>query len=325
MNYAIIGAGLAGLTCAGELNAAGHHVSLFDKGKGPGGRMSTRRMETRFGTARIDHGAPCFHVTDATFRAVVKSWQDAGLVERWPAGGLDAWVGVPSMSAVIKHQAARHNVTWNSFIGGIFGGAAGKWHLSCEEQLHGPFDAVVLAVPAEQAVPILALYDLEMARAAAMGTTRPCWAGLFVFAHELPVAALACRDRGIITFAAPNRYKPRREGPEAWIVHAKAEWSLARLEDTPDLIMPMLVTGLKDALGLSKLPQFEGTAHRWRYATSSGLNRTALWNPYLGLGACGDWLIGPRAEHAWSSGRSMARMILESLRVQEPRYPHGRL
>ena len=40
MQVAIIGAGMAGLTCASRLAEAGHDVAVFDKGRGPGGRMA---------------------------------------------------------------------------------------------------------------------------------------------------------------------------------------------------------------------------------------------------------------------------------------------
>ena len=60
MQFAIIGAGMAGIACADALQAAGHAVAVFDKGRGPGGRMSTRRMETPLGTVAFDHGAQYF-------------------------------------------------------------------------------------------------------------------------------------------------------------------------------------------------------------------------------------------------------------------------
>ena len=46
---AVIGAGLAGLACATALARAGHAVTVLDKGRGPGGRMSARRVETSLG------------------------------------------------------------------------------------------------------------------------------------------------------------------------------------------------------------------------------------------------------------------------------------
>ena len=52
----IVGAGMAGLACATELVRAGFQVSLFDKSKGVGGRMSHRYYE-KWGA---DHGAQYF-------------------------------------------------------------------------------------------------------------------------------------------------------------------------------------------------------------------------------------------------------------------------
>lgn len=41
-NIAIVGSGIAGLTCARILQQEGHKVTLFEKSKGPGGRVATR-------------------------------------------------------------------------------------------------------------------------------------------------------------------------------------------------------------------------------------------------------------------------------------------
>jgi len=46
MKIAIVGAGMSGLACAEALVRSGHTVSLLDKGRGPGGRMSVRRIVT---------------------------------------------------------------------------------------------------------------------------------------------------------------------------------------------------------------------------------------------------------------------------------------
>ena len=60
LDVAVIGAGMAGLAAARTLAAAGHAVQVFDKGRGIGGRLSTRR--TDYGA--FDHGAQYATVRD---------------------------------------------------------------------------------------------------------------------------------------------------------------------------------------------------------------------------------------------------------------------
>lgn len=53
-SIAAVGAGIAGLSCATALQQAGLTVSLFDKSRGPAGRVGTRRNTDW----QCDHGAP---------------------------------------------------------------------------------------------------------------------------------------------------------------------------------------------------------------------------------------------------------------------------
>ena len=78
------------------LQAGGMAVTLLDKGRGPGGRMSTRRVTTALGEASFDHGAQYFTVRDPDFARCVEQWRAKGVAARWPAAGDDAWVGTPA-------------------------------------------------------------------------------------------------------------------------------------------------------------------------------------------------------------------------------------
>ena len=111
MRCAIVGAGMAGLACADALKHAGHSVALFDKGRGQGGRMSTRRLPTSLGEVAIDHGAQYFTARDLAFKQLVATWRDLGIALPWPLAGADAWIGVPGMSAIVKQMASIHAVT----------------------------------------------------------------------------------------------------------------------------------------------------------------------------------------------------------------------
>jgi renalase len=83
MRIGIVGAGMAGLACAEGVTRRGDDVVLFDKGRGAGGRMSTRRIATSAGEAYFDHGAQYFTVRDAAFGQRVEAWISQG----WPLPG----------------------------------------------------------------------------------------------------------------------------------------------------------------------------------------------------------------------------------------------
>lgn len=311
MRYAIVGAGMAGLACADALKHAGHSVSVFDKGRHAGGRMSTRRVPTSLGEAAIDHGAQYFTARDPDFAQLVATWHDLGIAVPWPLAGLDAWVGVPGMNSIIEKMASAHAVTWGQHVTGMTR-RNDEWWLSGKSAEIGPFDAAVLAIPAEQAAAMLSLHDFSMARTAMMARSQPCWASMFVFDRPLDDLPVVIRNRGVISWAARNSAKPGRRDPEAWVVQASGSWSLAHLEASPEFVSELLYEALSEAMG-RPLPQpASAVSHRWRYALSAGTGDGALWNPTIGLGVCGDWLIGPRVECAWLSGQVLAKRCSDS-------------
>ena len=322
---AIIGAGIAGLACAEALQAAGHAVVLFDKSRSAGGRMSTRRLATPLGEAQFDHGAQYFNVRDAQFRDRVERWRVTGVALPWPAAGPDAWVGVPGMTAPAKAMAGGCEVRWSVPVDGLrkldegwqfLGAAVGSPETSrtsvAAREPDARFDAVVVALPAEQAAGLLA--PIHPAFAAAAGATRsaPCWTLMLAFADRLPVATDIIRDGGAIGWAARNSAKPGRSGPEAWVVQAGPAWSAAHLELPPKEVMAALQREFAVLAGITLPAPLVSAAHRWRYARSGTLGQTALWDAAARLGVCGDWLLGPRVEAAWLSGTGMATRIVTS-------------
>lgn len=307
----VVGAGMAGLSCAAALCSIGHTVTLIDKARGPGGRMSTRRIETPVGQVSFDHGAQYFTARDPAFRRQVADWAAIGAAEPWPVAGADTWVGAPGMNAVIKALAKGRNVRWNTRAERIVR-QDGTWLVETDTEPLGPFDALVLAIPAEQAQPLLALHDCEMASAALAAPSRPCWTAMFAFADRLPFELDFLRDRGAIGWAARNSAKPGRGGPEAWVVQGSADWSSANLECEASAVAARLLAELASAIGAELPDPLIASAHRWRYAQSAALGRGALWNPALALGVCGDWLLGSLVECAWLSGQQLARSMAEA-------------
>lgn len=319
----IVGAGMAGLACASQLREAGFAVTLLDKGRGAGGRMALRRLETPLGDVRADLGAQVMRACDPAFAKVAEAWAAAGLLTPWPEAGQGQWVGVPTMNALLKAMTMHLDVRFGCLVKAL-AREGGQWWFLAEGARFGPFDAAVTAIPPDQAAPLLSLHDFDQARAALSVPMAPCWTGIYVFDRQLPVARSYWRGSGIIERALRESAKPGRQGPETWVVQASGDWSRDHLEEEPERIGEHLLNALSAMLDLPRLAPLSRSLHGWRYATPSREQQLNLWNPHLRLGACGDWLMGSTVEAAWLSGTAMAaRMTQDMLDAMQQRYEVG--
>ena len=307
MHVAVIGAGMAGLTCASRLVEAGHNVAVFDKGRGPGGRMATRRVEHEGETYRFDHGAQYFTAREMAFQTQVRAWEADGIVAQWPAAKDGAWVGTPGMNAPIQAMADALGVQFATRIAGLLP-ERGGWRLEGEGVPDDRFDAVVVAIPGEQAARLLAVHAPDFAEDARDVTSEPCWTAMVAFESRVDAPDTLAED-GAIGWAARNSAKPGREADqECWVIQANPRWSRAQLEREAENIGEELLAHFARAVGALP-PVLFSTAHRWRYAKCEKSDAGALWDDRLRIGACGDWLSGPRVENAFLSGLALARRI----------------
>jgi hypothetical protein len=150
-----------------------------------------------------------------------------------------------------------------------------------------------------------------MGRTALTARSQPCWTGMFAFASPLEGLPPVIRQAGDIEWAARNNAKPGRTGPEAWVVQMSAARSTAWLESPSEQVAALLLAALAEAAGGPIPEPVAATAHRWRFALNAGTGDGAMWNPQIRLGVCGDWLLGPRVECAWLSGRMLAERCTE--------------
>lgn len=319
LHYAVVGAGIAGLSCARALAEAGVRVTVLDKSRGPAGRMSTRRGE---GWA-CDHGAQYFTARDPRFQAEVARWLEAGVAARWQprltvfgadgrreavgeaGAALVRHVGTPRMTAPARHLAEGLDLRLQATVNALHSYEHG-WELATAE--HG----LLPAVPAPQAVPLLQPLAPELAAIAGAARMQGCWTLMARF--DAPLALdfdAAFVNSGPLRWIARDTSKPGRAGMETWTLHASAEWSEAHIEDTPERVASALIAAFR-ALG-GEVPVV-WSAHRWRYAiTASAVEEGYVWRAEDRIGLCGDWLHGGRVEGAWLSGHALAHCVLAEM------------
>jgi len=319
---AIIGTGIAGLSAAEALHAAGYSVQLFDKSRGSGGRMASKRSDA----GALDLGAQYFTARDRRFAATVAQWQARGWVEPWTpnlyqyANGVLSpsadeqvrWVGNPRMSAITRAMLGALPVKFSCRITEVFRGEQ-HWHLlDAEGESHGPFAQVIIATPAPQASALLATAP-KLAGTVAGVTMEPTWAVALAFAEPLQTPLEGCfvQDK-VLDWTARNRSKPGRDAsPDTWVLHASSSWSRQHLDLAKEQVVERLHGAFAEMIGCAVPAPVFSLAHRWLYARPSGAHQLgALADADLGLYVCGDWCLSGRVEGAWLSGQEAARKLI---------------
>lgn len=309
MRVAVIGAGLSGLACADVLRQEGKDVVVFEKSRGIGGRLATRRTPENL---RFDHGAQFFTIRTKSFKQFL-----AGRAVPWePRTNFDVdedwFIGTPDMKSFLRPVADRLDIRLNTKVGKV-STSGDYWSLDFGESLDKAeiFDKVVVTAPSPQALSLT--QDSHLIQAA-LGQVQmaPTWSIMFTLRDPSNWAFDVWRDRkNKISWLARNSHKDGRAGsPESWVLHGSSEWSAANLERDKDEIMELLLPEALQLMGKTMDDIIYFAAHRWRFArVTTPLGRPFISDETNTLFAAGDWCLGARVEDAFTSGYELGLHI----------------
>jgi len=307
---------MAGLSCASMLQAMGLPVSVFEKSRGLGGRLSTRRGDGW----QCDHGAPGFEAKSGDFRDQLDRWQAAGAAQPWKSAGQytsttakhanpHSFVGTPRMNSPARLLASTLNVRRNARVDEIRQ-MGSHWQIRLEDQawLESPWSAIVIAVPAPQAATLLRGVAPGLAKLADEVPMTPCWSVIAQSDGPAEVlSGLTLAPGSAIETALCDRAKPARTGKNCWLLQATVEWSEKYLEAKSNWVCERLVDDFQQFSGIKVR---SAGAHRWRYARAPAPALIgSYWDGELHIGLCGDWLCQGSVEGAWRSGRQLAARL----------------
>ena len=336
MKIAIIGAGLTAATIAQKLTTEQPEwsVTIFEKSRGAGGRMTTKRRDMGW----LDMGAQYFTARSDAFQQEVEAWVDAGWANIWDGslftfekGSLKPsdddqtrYIGTPYMNSPVSEriEASGAELICNIRISQLHW-AEGYWKLVDDQgNHHGPFDRVISTVPCEQAKELVRGQS-ELAAALEGFRMAPTWSAAIQFEHDITEKLDELPDgmfvkSGPVSWISRNGSRQERaeqQASEVWIVHFGPYWSQRYLEQEPEFIKKSAREELRRVLQV-KLPEIsQAIMHRWRYARNAEESKTDetgyLIDPTETLMVAGDWVMGGRVESAFLSGRAVADRLDE--------------
>lgn len=314
MRTVIVGAGLAGLVAARELQAAGVDVVVLDKGRSPGGRLATRRV----GGATLDHGAQFFTVRSPAFAATVHDWQQRDLVHVWNHGfaegdsdGHPRYVATKGMNSLAKDLAVGLDVRCSTMAFAVRRDVdSGDITVAIDDGTSLEADAVIVTAPLPQAFALMIDGGIELDEA------------LFRTDYDRTIGLLARLDRSpglppsggvqdadeVFSFIGDNASKGVSAEPGVTF-HANPAWSTAHWDDDNDALIAQLTAAAQPWLGSASI--VECSLKKWRLATPRSIWPDPCWTTANGkVIMAGDAFAGPKIEGAHNSGLAAAHTLL---------------
>jgi renalase len=348
VDVAVIGAGMAGLVCAQRLQQKGFSVITVEKSRGLGGRAATRRLEDGW----ADHGLRCLESQGPLTATLISRLLAQGLVRVWtdtidearspdadqqsdtyPAiyPGADRhprYIAAHGINTIAKTLGSRLEIWRSQRVEAIGPTPEQTWSLSLVSSDAEPRSAlqaraIVMAIPAPQALPLLQpLVDQGLSPALVQAVQSvefaPCVTAIATYSQSRLTKLPSCRalrfpESDSIDWVSLETTKQPDADRPIFVIQSTAMFANRHLEAT-DLtaVGQELLANIAEAIALPWLQSPEMLqVHRWRYALATRpISASYLMDLRpLPLACCGDWCGGNRIEDALRSGLAAAQHL----------------
>lgn len=334
----IVGAGVAGLSCARTLANAGKKVRLIERSRGVGGRCATRRVDGQ----PVDHGLAFLHGQLPDFLEALHT-VPGGWLDPWPSvvlgtgspcqpnafnHGVRRMAHVKGINAFAKHLADGLDIVLETSVCGF---EVGSQSITVLAQRHGEpvsFVArdVVLALAGPQSLGLLddcvSSKNVQTARALlSMMPSVPCATVIALYqpgSVQVPEWDIWYPE-GSAGLLLVSHDSAKRVNPQhvALVLQARPAWSHANLTTDGDVWGPQLLVEAAGIIGPWVAQPRAWQAHVWHHArTSPGCE---LAGPLLldldrgrRMGIAGELFApGGGVQAAWKSGKQLALRLIE--------------
>jgi renalase len=301
---------MTGLTAANALQSQGWKVRVVDKGRNPGGRMSTRRK----GNVVFDHGAQFFTVRDAAFRKQVDRWLSGGKVRHWfGEPGRERYCSTDGMNGLAASMAQGLDLQLGCTVKEL-SSANGRWTARVAENEEViSADALILTAPVPQSWALTGpLLTSEIQTELARISYDPCLALMVTLdgPSTVPDPGYLRLEEGCVAVISDNTKKGIAGCPAAVTLHSSAPFAREHWDSPHEIPATQMLQAAKDFLGTAT--QVSWQLHRWRYSQPVETHPS----PCLGTEVAGASLVfagdafgGPRIEGAYISGLAAAQWV----------------
>ncbi|MBD1860441.1 FAD-dependent oxidoreductase [Trichocoleus desertorum] len=304
-DVAVVGAGIAGISCAQQLRQWGYRVVLVEKSRGLGGRIATRRVQDTC----TDHGARHLSAQGEHLAQLIPVLCENQILRTWTDTvyelGSDRHLHAPQsqdiyprytapagMSAIAKFLATGLDIQRSQRVEAIALTPENTWQLTLantSDPAATPTtlaaQAVVVAIPAPQALTLLKPLEETIPADKFFKTLRavqyhPCITAIAGYSrdrqadlatHNPAWQAVTCPDDSMIDWISLENSKRPSQGsepqPPTFVIQSSAAFAQTNLEtsDLPAVGRQLLDYAAQAFFAWLDAPDWL-QVHRWRYA-----------------------------------------------------------
>ena len=323
-NIAIIGAGITGVTVANLLQKK-YNLTVFEKSRGVGGRIATRRAEPY----QFNHGAQYFKIENKEFKdflqplilnKIIKPLEanqieifNKKVIKRTKIYNKKYFTAESKMNSVVKYLINNNfSIKLLCKIEKIIK-KNDKWFIIDSGQVSfGPYDWLIITIPPNQAIEIL--YNnfkfLDIIKKIKM---RSCYSLMLGFDEikEFDFDTALFLDEDVRWLSISKKILEKKEYYNL-LINSSYNFAEQNINGSKDKISNYLIKQVSDILQC-KLNNYKHKAlHFWKYAMSEKNNNLgSLFDEDLKVIVCGDWCMNGKVEGGFLSAKDAVNKLLK--------------
>lgn len=315
-NIIIIGSGIAGLSAANYLSSKKFNVTVLDKGKYPGGRISTRRGEDFI----FNHGAQFFTAKSNEFKKICNRAVNDNVLVNWVDSKKNRFIGNPDMrefSLWLSQNLTifQENVVERLDYNEQFIVNTNKKKFTC--------DGLIITAPSSQTASLIKNLDETFHELIEKVEYFPCWC-VMLSLRDMSLKNFYIDEKSIFNWIVSENNKIKNQlNHNCLTIHTNERFSVENLDETKEVALDKIVQEFTKIYQVKTQDIIYKNIHRWRYAKvkkpfPQEENKISKKIPF---GIAGDWCPpsqdkhyngnGQRVEDAYLSGIECSKSLIK--------------
>ena len=319
-DYCVIGSGISGATIANLLNKK-FQVNLYDKGRGPGGRASFKRVKGQIG---FDHGTQYFSPKTIEFKKFTNRLIKIKILKKWSGNHIFLnskkkenkkhikIIGKKGNNDICKFLLKKVKCFYQSEVKKIY--YKNKlWFLLFTDGKIRTYKGVILTCPFPQLKKLSEKFinNIFIKRKLKMDANITV---MIAIKKNKKSPSSFLFDDPVLGWAGNENTKKRFKSKyDLWTLQSTFKWANRNIDKNKKNLKKnskILIDKFFKLTKIKKTKVIYSINHGWKYSSNSKpLKIRSYWDPQKKIGVCADWFIGPRLESGWISAHDLFKKI----------------